>query len=80
MTTGYATRAVAITLSDATVLSPAPEAFLVGVGGDVVVVPAGGSTTVTLKNLQSGQIVPLACRQFYSTGTAASNLVALYEG
>lgn len=79
MAAGYAARAAAVTLSDATVLSPAPEAFFVGVGGDVVVVPAGNSSTVTLKNVPSGSVVPIACKQFYSTGTTATNLVALYE-
>lgn len=60
MAAGYAARAAAVTLSDATVLSPAPEAFFVGVGGDVVVTPAGQSTQVTLKNVPSGSLVPLA--------------------
>ena len=79
MTTGYAARAVAVVLSDATVLSPAPEALFVGVGGTVIGVPAGGSVPVTFKNVPSGSILPVALKSVYATGTTATDCVALYE-
>lgn len=80
-------RAIAITLSDATTYSNPdetgsiapfiPEAFFVGVAGDVTILDMGGNTTL-LKNCQAGVRYNIRCRQFRVTGTTATNLVALY--
>ncbi len=52
-------------------------AIYVGVGGDVVAVDIDGNAT-TFKNAQSGVTLPIKARRVNSTGTTATNLVALY--
>jgi len=81
--------AVAITLSDSTVYGdpvgvlgslPAniiPDAWYVGVSGDVTIVDMAGNTTL-LKNCVQGTIYKIAATKFKNTGTNATNLVALY--
>lgn len=65
---------VAITPSDATVLSPC--IVYVGTGGDVNCVMDGDSTAVILKNVPSGSYIPGKVIMVYSTSTTASNMVA----
>ncbi len=48
----------------------------VGVSGDVKVVMLDG-TTITFANLAAGVIHPLQVVRVFSTGTAATNIVAL---
>ena len=70
-----ASEAIAITLSD-TVTYPVFRAFYVGVSGDVKIDTVNGQA-VTLKNCSQGTIIPIKATRFYSTGTTATNLVAL---
>ena len=50
--------------------------LFVGVGGDVKVTMAGG-TAVTFKNVASGQFCPITVSRVWSTGTTATNIVAI---
>jgi hypothetical protein len=65
-----------ITNSDVTVYTPAPLAFVVVTGGNLVVVTAAGST-VTFTALTAGQVIPIRCSQFLATGSTAV-VAALY--
>lgn len=51
----------------------------VGVSGDVAVTPAGNAdgTSVVFKAAPVG-FLPVACKRVWATGTAATNIVALY--
>lgn len=78
--TPYQARQVAdVTASDSTDFSTYPKALYVGVTGDVVVLPvenADGST-VTFKAHPVGYM-PVQVRRVLSTGTTATNILALY--
>jgi hypothetical protein len=76
-----ATQAAAVTPSDSTIVSC--RALFVGTGGNVAVHMLGnaaspGGTSVTFSNVPSGSILPVSCYRVLSTGTTASNIVALY--
>ena len=49
----------------------------IGTGGDVKLTAADG-TTVTFSNVPSGTFMPVAARRIWSTGTTASDIVALW--
>ncbi len=66
----------AVTPSDDDDLSHQTRALYVGVGGDVVVLLAGMLTTLTLKNVADGQVLPLNVRRVFDTGTSATDIVA----
>jgi hypothetical protein len=68
--------ATAVTKSDATVL-PVTRGLYIGVTGDVAVRMWGGGS-VTFKNAVQGTILPLQVDQVLSTGTTATNILALY--
>jgi|TARA_R100001460_G_scaffold69094_1_gene109663 hypothetical protein len=71
-------KALAITASDGADVSGAPyKALYVGVGGDVKLDLNGSGSAIVFKNLASGQLLPLVFDRVYSTGTTATNLVAL---
>lgn len=66
--------AVAITPSDATNLGG--KAIYVGGTGDVAVVTEGGNVT-TFSAVPVGAVLPIRFTRVNSTGTTATNLVAL---
>lgn len=66
-----------ITPHDSNSLSNLPRAVWVGTGGDVTVISAAG-TTVTLANVPSGTLLPIRPDVVKSTGTDATDLVALW--
>jgi hypothetical protein len=68
--------AVAVTPSDSTVLTPT-RALFIGVAGNLTVRMADQQNTVLLSNVPVG-IFPIQCDQVRSTGTAATNIVALW--
>lgn len=70
-------RGAAVTPSDATVLDPTTRALWIGTTGDLAVRTIGGDT-ITLANVQNGTLLPLAVDQVLSTGTTASDIVALW--
>lgn len=66
---------VTVTASDSTILT-ATKSLYVGVTGDVAVTMADG-TTGTIKSAAVGYH-PLSVTQVKSTGTTATNILALY--
>lgn len=75
-----ATDAADITPADGSDL-PTPEALIyIGVGGDVKVSPSDPdcACAIVFKNCIAGTVLPVKVNKVYSTGTTATNLVALY--
>jgi hypothetical protein len=72
---GPATGAVAVTPSDATVI-PVTRGLYIGVTGNVTVRTAKGET-VLFTAVPVG-VLPVCVDQVHNTGTAATNIVALY--
>ncbi len=70
------TSAFAITPSDSTNFTKRARAIYVGVGGDVTVVNADG-TTCLFKDAPSGMLLLTECKRINATGTLATNLVGL---
>lgn len=68
---------VAITKSDATVLSPFLRALYVGGTGDVAVRMMDG-TTPTFSAVPAGTLLPIQVDKVLSTGTTATLMVGLY--
>jgi hypothetical protein len=66
--------AVTITPSDATIVNC--DAIYVGVGGNVAVVTAKG-TTVTFVGVPTGTILPQKCQKIMSTNTTATTMLGL---
>lgn len=64
--------------SDSADLSKITRDIFIGTGGDIVVVYAGDASQRTLKNLPSGERLPIRARRVLSTGTTATNLVGEY--
>ena len=63
---------------DITGINPnTPATLFVGGGGDVVVITIGGST-LTLKNIADGSFLPIQVTRVKSTGTTATDIVALF--
>lgn len=69
--------AFSVTKSDSTTFSRMPRALYVGGEGDVAVRTAEG-TNVTFASVPAGTILPIRCDRVLSTGTTATNIVALY--
>lgn len=69
-------RAAAVTLHDTNELTPYARALYVGTTGNIALVTAGGDP-VTFTAVPVG-ILPVRCKIVKSTGTTASNIVALY--
>lgn len=67
---------VAVTPSDADELAQVASALYIGGTGDVAVVMVDG-TSITLKSVPTGDVLPLRVRQVKATGTTATNIVAL---
>lgn len=72
-----APRAAAITPSDTDNLAQYARALYVGVGGDVKVTTLGGDT-VTFTAVSGGGVLPICVRKVFSTGTTATNILALW--
>lgn len=82
MTSGPSGLFVAVTPHDSTDVSPAQaggfRGLYVGVGGNVAVVPVGGTASVTFTGVVAGTIIPVMGRRVNSTNTTATNIVALF--
>lgn len=50
----------------------------VGTGGDVKVTMAGNGQVVTFKNVPDGCFMPIFVKRVWSTGTTATDILALY--
>lgn len=68
--------AEAVTPNDSTDLTK-PSILYVGVGGDVTVDMSGEGTNITFTAVTAG-FLPVEVTRVYSTGTTATNIVALY--
>lgn len=68
--------AAAVVLNDSTELQ-VTRALYVGTGGDIKVTMAYGDV-VTFKNTMTGLVLPIQVIKVWSTGTTASNIIALY--
>ncbi|MBM6442400.1 hypothetical protein JQF37_02005 [Pseudomonas sp. MIL9] len=73
-----ASSAYAVTPSDTTLLSPLPRSLYVGAAGNVAIVPEDGIASVVFVAVSAGQILPIRAKKVMSTGTTASNIVAMY--
>lgn len=74
--TSFPMNAKAVTKSDTDTFS-GPVAIFVGSGGTVTVTPAGGQADVQF-TIPTGGFVPCLVTAVKSTGTDASDLVAVY--
>lgn len=68
--------AMSVTPSDSTSIKPT-KGIYVGVSGDLSAVLDGGSIVV-FKDLAAGVVHQLAVKQVKSTGTTATDILALY--
>lgn len=66
----------AVTASDSAKIKPT-RGLYIGGAGNIKVDTAGGST-VTLNGAAAGSILPVSVDRVYSTGTTATNIIALY--
>lgn len=69
--------ASAVTKSDTTVLPGVTQGLYVGTTGNVAVTMISGDN-VTFPNVPAGAILPVRVSKVLSTGTTASDIVALY--
>jgi hypothetical protein len=74
-----ARKVVAVTPSDTVDLTTYAKALYIGVTGDVTVIPVGQTTAVTFKSHPVGYFVGCQVRRVNSTGTTASQILALYD-
>ncbi len=75
--THSATKGVAVTKSDSTILETT-RALWVGGVGDVAVVFADGGSAVTLVGVAAGTLLSVQVTKVMSTNTSATSIVALY--
>lgn len=74
---GPCEHAAAITPNDSTDLTVTTRAIYVGGGGGIVIVTKGGEE-VTLAGAAAGSVLPVRVARVKSTGTTATDLVALW--
>ena len=72
-----AVRASSVVPSDGSDLNTYSRAIYVGTAGDLRVTMVGGDD-VTLPSVPAGQVLPIRVRRVWSTGTAASGIVAFW--
>lgn len=73
-----AQNAAAVTPNDSTDLTNTARALYIGGAGNVTLDTAGGQTTVAFVGLAAGTILPVRTARVRSTGTTATNIVALW--
>jgi hypothetical protein len=69
--------AAAVTPNDSADLSFVARALYVGGAGNIKIDTPNGDT-VTLYGATAGSVLPVRANRVYSTGTTATNIVALY--
>lgn len=69
--------AASITPNDNADLATQCRAIYVGAVGNVAVIMAGGES-VTFNSVPAGTILPIVCNRVMSTGTTATQLVAIW--
>lgn len=75
-----ASRGAAVTPSNTANLTATSRGIYVGVSGDVVVTLQGmiDGTSLTFTGLAAGVVHPLKVKRVWTTGTTATNIVAVY--
>jgi hypothetical protein len=68
----------AVTPHDTNELTYTARALYIGGAGDVALIAGGDSAAVTLASVPAGTILPIRAKVVKSTGTTATNIVALY--
>jgi hypothetical protein len=77
--TAPARYARAVTPSNSSALPDGPcRALFIGTGGDVTLIAAADDQAVLFKNLPDGSTLDVGTKQVKSTGTDATDIVALY--
>ncbi len=69
--------AAVVVPSDTVNLPNGAKALWVGGAGTVKVI-TGGDETVTFTGVLAGTLLPIRCKRVFSTGTSASNIVAMW--
>lgn len=69
---------IAVTPSDTTVYNPPLRGLYVGGTGNVAVVAASDTSSVTLNTVPAGTFVPVIASKVLATGTTATNIVGYY--
>lgn len=70
--------ATAVTPHNTNELAHYSRALYIGTGGDISVVAVGDDTAVTFANIPDGSTLPLRVKIVKSTGTDATDIVALW--
>lgn len=70
--------AAVITPNDSTDLPIYTRGIYVGVGGHITVDLTDTGTNIQFLSVPQGTILPVQAKRVYSTGTTATNLVALF--
>ena len=65
-----------VTPTPSTNLNSEVRQLYVGTGGDINVLPAGGTTRVILRNVPSGAFILASVKAISNVNTTASNIVA----
>lgn len=76
--TDAARKGYAITPSDSADLPIVPRAIFVGGAGNITLRLVDDSANIVLNGCLAGSIIPVRANKVMSTGTTATNLVALY--
>lgn len=71
-------RASAVTPSNTTVFAQPTRSLYIGGAGNITVDMVDGGASVTFVGLLAGSILPVQVTRVYSTGTTATNILALY--
>lgn len=70
--------AAAVTPNDSTDLTTMARGLYIGGAGNVTLDTAGGETTVAFVGVPAGTTLPIRTARVRSTGTTATNIVALW--
>lgn len=73
-----ASNAAAVTPDDGTDLTATCRGLYIGAAGNVAVYMKGSTTSVSFVGAEAGTILPIRCDRVLSTGTTATNIVALW--
>lgn len=77
ITAGPANDGLPVTKSDSTDLSQVSRALYIGGTGDVTVIMRTG-TQLTFSAVPSGALLPISVKRVMSTGTTATNIIAIW--
>lgn len=67
-----------ITANNSANLAYTTRAIYIGNGGNIQLETVGNNTTVILKNVVAGTILPLRVRKVYANNTTANSIVGMY--